>query len=161
MNDEPTPRAPQGPGSPDALDDTQRVDVPRYAPTPDPRPDARWAWAAPGSQLQGDRWYQPAPTEPHADAAAAPRPAWSSTGTPPPAYTAPVTAPSATTPGKRRGGAGVGTVVTASLLSAILAAGGTVAVLEQTGAMNRTITTGPSGSTAQTSAQQPVTIDES
>ena len=63
MNDEPTPGAPQGPGSPDPLDDTQRVDVPRYAPTPDPRPDARWAWAAPGSQPQGDRWYQPAPTE--------------------------------------------------------------------------------------------------
>jgi 2-alkenal reductase len=55
----------------------------------------------------------------------------------------------------------VGTVVTASLLSAVLAAGGTVAVLQQTGALNRTITTGPSGSTAQTSAQQPVTIDES
>ena len=40
MNDEPTPGAPQGAGSTDPLDDTQRVDVPRYAPTPDPRPDA-------------------------------------------------------------------------------------------------------------------------
>ena len=158
MNDEPTPGAPQGPGTPDPLDDTQRVDVPRYAPTPDPRPDARWAWAAPGSQPQADRWYQPAPTEPPAAAGA--RPAWSSAGTPPPAYGAPVQAPS-TAASKRRVGPGVGTVVTASLLSAILAAGGTVAVLEQTGAMTRTVTTTPSGSTQQTSAQQPVTIDES
>jgi 2-alkenal reductase len=161
MNDEPTPGAPQGTGSPDSLDDTQRVDVPRYAPTPDPRPDARWAWAAPGSQPQGDRWYQPGPTEPPSPDAPGGRPAWSGAGTAPPAYSAPVTAPTAATPSKRRTGAGEGTVVTASLLSAVLAAGGTVAVLEQTGALNRTITTGPSGSTTQTSAQQPVTIDES
>src|SRR5690349_18389603 len=164
MNDEPTPRAPQGPGSPDALDDTQRVDVPRYAPTPDPRPDTRWAWAAPGSQPEADRWYQPAPTEPPAPvgagSATGARPAWGSAATAAPAYSAPVQPASGST-AKRRAGAGVGTVVTASLLSAMLAAGGTVVVLEQTGAMNRTVTTTPSGATQQTSAQQPVTIDES
>ena len=29
------------------LEDTQPVDVSRFAPTPDPRPDTRWAWATP------------------------------------------------------------------------------------------------------------------
>ena len=141
MNDEPTPGAPQGTGSPDPLDDTQRVDVPRYAPTPDPRPDARWAWAAPGSQPPGgDRWYQPAATERPVGGAPSARPAWSSTGTPPPAYNAPVQAPEPST-SKRRAGAGVGTVVTASILSAMLAAGGTVVVREQTGALRVGYTT--------------------
>src|SRR5690349_11930653 len=119
MNDEPTPGAPQGSGTTDPLDDTQRVDVPRYAPTPDPRPDARWAWAAPGSQPPTDRWYQPAPVEPPAATHGA-GPAWSSTGAPPPAYTAPVTEPVGNAgSSRRRTGPGVGTIVTASLLSAI------------------------------------------
>ena len=48
MNDDPAAGAPKGAGQPDPLDDTQRVEVPRYAPTPDPRPDARWAWATTG-----------------------------------------------------------------------------------------------------------------
>jgi len=157
MNDEPTPGAPQGAGSTDPLDDTQRVDVPRYAPTPDPRPDARWAWAAPGTQPQGERWQQPSPTEPPSGA----RSAWGSTATtPPPAYSAPVQ-PATGAPSKRRTGAGVGTVVTASLLSAVLAAGGTAVVLDRTGALDRGITQSPTGSTQQTGAQQPVTIDES
>ena len=159
MNDEPTPGAPQGAGSTDPLDDTQRVDVPRYAPTPDPRPDARWAWAAPGTQPQGDRWQQPAPTEPPS-ASAGPRPAWGSGTTPPPAYSAPVQ-PATSGTSRRRTGAGVGTVVTASLLSAILAAGGTAVVLDRSGALDRSVTQSPTGSTQQTGAQQPVTIDES
>ena len=62
---------------------------------------------------------------------------------------------------KRRTGAGVGTVVTASLLSAVLAAGGTAVVLDRTGALDRGVTQSPTGSTQQTGAQQPVTIDES
>ena len=159
MNDEPTPGAPQGDGSTDPLDDTQRVDVPRYAPTPDPRPDARWAWAAPGTQPQADRWYQPAPTEPPSATGA--RPAWGSpAATPPPAYSSPVQ-PATTATTRRRTGAGVGTVVTASLLSAVLAAGGTAVVLDRTGALERTVAQSPTGSTQQTGAQQPVTIDES
>src|SRR4051794_17420070 len=135
MNDDPGQNAPLGGGSPDPLDDTQRIDVPRYAPTPDPRPDARWAWASPGQQPQPDRLYQPAPAEPgaqgqaHAQQASTPWPAWGGSGsgsdgnstTAPPAYTAAV-APA--TPSRRRGGPGLGTVVTASLLSAVLAAGG-------------------------------------
>jgi S1-C subfamily serine protease len=159
MNDEPTPGAPQGAGSTDPLDDTQRVDVPRYAPTPDPRPDARWAWAAPGTQPQGDSWQQPAPGVPPSAAGA--RPAWGSpVATPPPAYSAPVQ-PATSGSSKRRTGAGVGTVVTASLLSAVLAAGGTAVVLDRTGALDRGVTQSPAGSTQQTGAQQPVTIDES
>src|SRR4051812_32019511 len=142
MNDDPGQNAPLGDGSRDPLDDTQRIDVPRYAPTPDPRPDARWAWASPGQQPQADRWYQPAPAEPgaqgqaQAQQASTPRAVWGSgsgsegSTTPPPAYTAPV---GPATPSRRRGGTGLGTVVTASLLSAVLAAGGTVAVLSQTG----------------------------
>jgi len=160
MNDEPRPGVPQGAGTTDPLDDTQRVDVPRYAPAPDPRPDARWAWAAPGSQPQADRSYQSASTEPSAGTPPGARPAWGSPGTQAPAYSAASQAPSAG-PSKRRAGAGVGTVVTASLLSAVLAAGGTAVVLDRTGALDRTVTTTPSGSTQQTGAQQPVTIDES
>src|SRR5688572_32659251 len=107
MSDTPDGGAPQ-PAGPDPLDDTQRVDVPRYAPTPDPRPDARWAWAAPGRQPQGDSWQQPAPGVPPTAAGA--RPAWGSpVATPPPAYSAAVQ-PATSGSSKRRTGAGVGTV---------------------------------------------------
>jgi S1-C subfamily serine protease len=51
--------------------------------------------------------------------------------------------------------------VTASLLSAVLAAGGTAFVLDQTGALDRTITTTSNGTGTPITAQQPVTIDES
>ncbi|HEY3335766.1 MAG TPA: trypsin-like peptidase domain-containing protein [Candidatus Limnocylindrales bacterium] len=162
MNDEPTPSAPQGAGSSDPLDDTQRIDVPRYSPAPDPRPDARWAWAAPGSGSPAaqERWSQPAPAEPPLtppNATAWGAPSLAGVTTPPPAYNAPV---QPATP-KRRGGAGVGTVVTASLLSAVLAAGGTVVVLDRTGALDRTVVTTQTGATQQTGTQVPVTIDES
>src|SRR6187402_463860 len=95
MNDEPTPSHPQGAGNADPLDDTQRIEVPRYSPAPDPRPDARWAWAAPGSmaptgpQASQDRWSQPAAAEPQTAAGTA----WGMAAggsTPPPAYNAPV-----------------------------------------------------------------------
>jgi serine protease Do len=191
MNDESSPTPSQDPGMPESLDDTQRIDVPRYAPTPDPRPDARWAWAQPGVQPQGDRWAQGSGVDPAAGGGAwgaqaggsgtgagtnapvgtagtgwsgAPAGAglaWGSAGgpTPPPAYAAPVQP--AQPPRERRRGAGVGTVLTASLLSAALASGGTVLVLDQTGALDRTVTTTNTGTGTQTGAQQPVTIDES
>ena len=60
MNDDPAAGAPQGTGQPDPLDDTQRVEVPRYAPTPDPRPDAQWAWASTGDPAGGSQWQDPA-----------------------------------------------------------------------------------------------------
>ena len=49
-------------GGADPLDDTQPVDVPRFAPTPEPRPDTRWAWA-PSEPRPADRpsgWTLPA-----------------------------------------------------------------------------------------------------
>ena len=59
-----------------------------------------------------------------------------------------------------RQGAAEGTVVVASVLSAVLASGGTVLVLDQTGAFDRPAAT-TVGNGNQTAAQQPVTIDES
>ena len=160
MNDEPTPGAPQGAGSTDPLDDTQRVDVPRYAPTPDPRPDARWAWAAPGTQPQGDRWQQPSSTAPPCRGAtgrrgAAPAP------TPPPAYSAPVQ-PATGRP--RRSAAPAPASAPSSRPRSCPRSSRPAAprvVLDRTGALDRGITQSPTGSTQQTGAQQPVTIDES
>ena len=160
MTDELQPTTPQDGGTTDPLDATQPIDVPRYAPTPDPRPDARWAWASTGADPQAERWYQPAPAE-----AAGGGHATGGWGVPPtapptnpPAYDAPVQR--AVEQGRRRGGAGIASIVTASLLSAILAAGGTVAVLDQTWALDRTAATGPVSGTPS-GQQQAVTIDES
>jgi serine protease Do len=149
------------------LDDTQPVEVPRYAPTPDPRPDARWAWASTGSQQTSDRWYEPAPSESSAGAYggapwAVPAAGAGGVTPPPPAYGYPAV-PSASQPtsGRRRGGAGVGTVVIAAALSAVLASGGTVLLLDRAGAFDqRTVVT--TGGVAQTAGStQQVTIDES
>ena len=157
MNDDQTPATPQpaGPG-PDPLDDTQRVDIPRYAPAPDPRPDARWAWASPTGQPTSDRWYEAAPGEP----AGATAPAWGTpASSPPPAYEVAPVAPVAT----RRSGPGVGTIVAASLLSAVIASGGTVIALDRAGAFDRPSPASNLGSANTTGGtqQQPVTIDES
>jgi serine protease Do len=166
MNDTPDSSgagAPQ-PAEPETLDDTQRVDVPRYAPAPDPRPDARWAWATPGTPQGGggDRWYDPntGATGPQygpygtGGGWSQPGPA----GMPPaPGYTAPIAAPQ---PVKSKRGAGVGTVVAASVLSAVLASGGTVLVLSQTGALDRPAPASSTGSATPTLGQQPVTINE-
>ncbi len=66
----------------------------------------------------------------------------------------------ASAPAQRRGGAGVGTIVAASLLSAVLAAGGTVLVLDRTGALDRPAPASTTGTVQQATSQQPVTIDE-
>ena len=153
MNDDPT--AGDQPGESDPLDDTQRVDVPRYAPTPDPRPDARWAWASPSGQPATDRWYEPAPGEPGRTAT----PAWSQ-----PAWTSAPAAPEplpVSPPTTRRSGPGLGTVVAASLLSAVIASGGTVLVLDRSGAFDRPVPTSSVGSATATGGTQPVTINES
>jgi S1-C subfamily serine protease len=153
-------------GEVDPLDDTQRLDVPRFAPTPDPRPDDRWAWAAPGGTPPADRWYEPAPSEPGAVSTGyagggftpgGPEAAqWARTA----AAVQPVpTIAASPEPARRRGGAGVGTVIAASFLSAVLASGGTVLVLDRTGALDRPATT--VGSAQPVSGQLPVTIDES
>jgi S1-C subfamily serine protease len=154
MNDDPTAGAPQ-PAESDPLDDTQPVDVPRYAPTPDPRPDARWAWASPSGQPAQDRWYEPAPGEP-----ARPSPAFGSQ----PAWTSAPAAPAAVAPaasaGSRRTGPGIGTVIAASLLSAVVASTGTVLVLDRAGAFDKPIQSSNVGPASSTSTQ-PVTINES
>ncbi len=149
MNDDPTPNPGETTGEPDPLDDTERIDVQRFVPTPDPRPDDRWAWASPAGArtppgTEAPPWGRPA--------AAVPDPV-----TPPPAFAVP--APPA--PVRRRGGAGVGTVVAASLLSAVLASGSTVLILDRTGALDRPAAAATTGTGQQVGSQQPVTIDES
>jgi serine protease Do len=62
---------------------------------------------------------------------------------------------------ERRAGAGIGSVVVAAVLSAVLASGGTVLVLDRTGAFDRPVVASTTGSAQQTSGKQPVTIDES
>jgi serine protease Do len=191
MNDEPSSATPQGDGSDNSLDDTQRIEVPRYAPAPDPRPEARWAWASPASQTPGGpppaRWSEPAPTESPGAAGSQPvggglnqgsawpaGSSWGPTGgqgsswgpaggqgaaTPPPTLWS---QPGAPVQPRRRRGAGMGTILAASLLAAVLASGGTVLVLDQTGALDRTvITTSPTTTSQTTGSNQPVTIDES
>jgi serine protease Do len=176
MNDQPTSDAPEGADGNGSLDDTQRIEVPRYAPAPDPRPDARWAWASPGSDQGGERWYQPPPAEPAGLPGAATGPGgtassgtgvgWSQQPTsggvsgPPPAAWGQPAIP--VQPARRRGGPGIGTILGASLLAAVLASTGTVAVLNQTGAFDRTVITTGTGSGQSTGQQTtPVTIDES
>jgi len=67
--------------------------------------------------------------------------------------------PALTSPGPARPMGGVRTIVTAAVLSAVLASGGTVLVLDATGALNRAAPAGGSG--AQASNHQSVTLDES
>jgi S1-C subfamily serine protease len=176
MNDDQLHPTPQGPdvvdpdaatgpgiGGGDPLEDTQPLDVPRYAPTPDPRPDARWAWASPGSTGSGERWYEPG--SPGRVGSTPPPPAYAAGPLPAPAY-APGSAPGATPTAaparaRGRGGAGAGTVVAAALLSAAVASGGTVLILDRVGALDRTVVqAGPAQGTA-TGNPLPVTIDES
>ena len=177
MNDEPVSGAPQSGGQPDPLDDTQRVEVPRFAPTPDPRPDARWAWATTGEPGAPSPWQDPAtraagmPSGPAADQPAGATAQPGSTGTWPatpgiagaasPGWGPP--APVATEPvvPSRRRGAGMGTIVTVSVLSAVLASGGTVLLLDRTGAFDKPAPVSIIGSGQQTGSQLPVTIDES
>jgi serine protease Do len=157
MNDQPTPGDADAGRPTDSLDDTQRVEVPRYAPAPDPRPDARWAWAPAGDRpagdrRAGDRWYEPG-AAPGASGTA-PGPAGNAGWAMPPAI---LTAPVVTA----RRGSVFGPVLAASLLSAVLASGGTLLVLDQTGAFDRQAAAPPTGSGAAVNDVRPVTIDES
>ncbi len=164
MNDDPAAGAPKGAGQPDPLDDTQRVEVPRYVPTPDPRPDARWAWATTGDPAVPSPWQDPAtrgtgaaPVMPASYGAAPGTPGAAAPSWGPPA---PVE-PAVSTSTGRRGGAGLGTIITVSLLSAVLASGGTVFVLERSGAFDQQTPASTIGTGQQTGSQLPVTIDES
>ncbi len=166
---------------PDPLDDTQPMDpavadIGRFAPAPEPRPDTRWAWAPTPGQTPATPWASSAT----ANGAPAAAPMESRQPPAPPVEGAPSPIgvptggngsgggdgnlpPSPVTPAptpRRRGGPGIGTVVAASLLSAVLASSGTVLVLHQTGAFTPVTTAGPQAS-PQANGGNPVSINES
>jgi S1-C subfamily serine protease len=123
----------------DSLDETRPHDVASFSPAPEPRPDwSASAWNDPEpARATPEHWFEPAPR------ASVP---------PPPAQ------PAATP----RRASGAGTVLTASLLSAVLASGGTLIVLSATGALDRPAAPTTSNNAVSTNAgRQPVTIDES
>ena len=118
-------------------DDTQPIDSSFFSPTPQPRNEWTSAqWTAPAAHpTTPERWFEPAP-QPVAQPVQAPRQASSG-----------------------RSGAGVGTVLAASLLAAVVASGGTFAALTATGALDQPAAA-PATNADPTSVKQPVTIDE-
>ncbi len=134
----PTTLTPSGGSAPNPAEAEAGADVERYTPPSEARPD--WSRRdddpALASTVPPDRWYEPA--------------AAVDSVTTPPAAAAP----------QVRGG--LGTVVGAALLSAVLASGGTVLALGASGALDRssTIVSGPTGTTIGVN-NQPVSIDES
>jgi 2-alkenal reductase len=106
--------------------------VDRYAPVPEPR--AGWASdVSSPAPATPERWYEPAPT----------------------------TEPVAPMPSPRRGRSGLGTLIGASLLSAVLASGGTVLALGASGALDRPVAAPATAQGTNVGALQPVAIDES
>jgi S1-C subfamily serine protease len=103
----------------------------RYAPSPEPRADWARSWEAPIAPTP-ERWYEPAPVIQPVE----------------PAVT-------------RRRGAGAGSLVAVSLLSAVLASGGTVLALGASGALDRPAPAQTTALGTNTGVAQPVTIDES
>ena len=100
--------------------------------------------------------YSP-PPEPHPDWM---RSAWLDPTEPAPPGAAPTEPVTPTPPAVRRSGPdGIGRILGAAVLSAVLASGGTVLVLEGTGALNRPGPAGSSGQAGQTA--HPVTVDDS
>ena len=105
-----------------------------FSPTPEPRPE--WARSA---------WLDP-PTNPPA-AAAGP-------GSPPPVATQPVTAI------RERGGTGFGSILAAAALSAVLASGGTVLILQGTGALDPAAA-GPTQQPPVSASRGPIPVEDS
>jgi S1-C subfamily serine protease len=127
-----------GPAAPPAGTPPAMVEPPatvdRFTPTPEARPD--WTRDLAGeTATTPERWYEPAPSTEPVVPAASPRPV--------------------------RGG--MGTVVGAAILSAVLASGGTVLALGASGALDRPVTAVPASTTQGTNvaAPRPVAIDES
>jgi S1-C subfamily serine protease len=121
----------------DPTDETRPHDVASFSPPPEPRPDwSATSWNDPEPvRPTPEHWFEPSPT-PHLQ---------------------PVQ-PAA--PAKRSTGAGV--VLTASLLSAAIASGGTFVVLSATGALDRPVAPATNSNAVSTNAgKQPITIDES
>src|SRR5215212_91446 len=134
----------QPPHDPD--DETQAIS---YTPTPEPRPDwARSAWADPPPPA-----VQPAPP-PGSDTAGASGPA-----SPPDSPAAVATEPVSTNRVSGRPGNGLGQVIAAAALSAVLASGATIVVLDQTGALDR-----PNGAAQQpapNASRGPIAVEDS
>jgi S1-C subfamily serine protease len=121
----------------DPTDETRPHDVASFSPLPEPRPDwSATSWNDPEPvRPTPEHWFEPSPT----------------------AHLQPVQ-PAA--PAKRSTGAGV--VLTASLLSAAIASGGTFVVLSATGALDRPAAPAANSNAVSTNAgKQPITIDES
>ncbi len=107
-----------------------------YTPAPEPRADWARSWDE-TPPVTPERWYEPAATQVPAANASVERDAG-------------------------RGGRGGGSILAVALLSAVLAAGGTVLALGATGALDKQTT--PATTPAQASnagTKQPVAIDES
>ena len=119
-----------------AADGDPAPTVDRYSPPPEPRPDWSRHDGDPAPVSTPERWYEPAA---------------------PAVVTAPVTESGA----RRSSRGGLGTVLAAAILSAVLASGGTVLALRATGGLDRTVLTqgGPTGTTVGAN-NQPVTVDE-
>jgi S1-C subfamily serine protease len=105
----------------------------RYTPAPEARADWARSWDE-VTPVTPERWYEPAPT---------------------PAPTAPATS------GTRRDRSGGGSLIAATLLSAVLASGGTVLALNAVGALDRPAAAPVSPQATNAGAVQPVAIDES
>lgn len=128
----PSPDTPQS-GSPEPWSDPEAPQQPAAAGRYSPDPDPRPDWARPSYQAPPARsWFDPSPT----------------------------TAPVAPVRAERRG-AGVGTVLAASLLSAVLASGGTVIALQASGALDEPTPTTSEPAVEPAATRQPVAIDES
>jgi len=125
---------PIAPGTPDPAGvEAAGPTADRYTPSPEPRADWPRSWDQ-APPVTPERWYEPAPT---------------------PAAVIPVTAP-------RRSRTAGGSLVVVSLLSAVLASGGTVLALGAAGALDRTVTPAPvTAQGANVGTLQPVAIDES
>ena len=132
------PVAPVAPVTPAA--DAPILEPPNATPAGDrytPPPEARSEWATSWSEVTPvtpERWYEPAPT---------------------PAPTTPATAAG------RREGRGTGSLIAATLLSAVLASGGTVLALNAAGALDRPTAAATSPQASNAGAVQPVALDES
>ncbi|HEX8941108.1 MAG TPA: trypsin-like peptidase domain-containing protein [Candidatus Limnocylindrales bacterium] len=107
----------------------------RYAPVPEARPEWQRAAWGPGAPATPEAWFEPAPV-------------------------GPVTAQPVRS---RRGGGILGALLAVSLISAVLASGGTYLALRASGALDRAaaVTPGAATSVDTTTNHQPVTIDES
>lgn len=103
----------------------------RYAPAPEPRAEWARSWDPPVAPTP-ERWYEPAPNSEPVRTTSAPR-----------------------------GRAGAGSLVAVSLLSAVLASGGTVLALGAAGTLDRPVAAPAAVQGTNVGAPQPVTIDES